>query len=203
MQLITGIGGWVFDTWLTAGIIVFYLKMVLRNTPQIGDIFTGGKYLLRLLLAQLVVGLVFFGFLLVGCGIPALIGGLATGDEQGALIGAGAGFLICLIPMTIIGLMVSQYQYLIVQQDVAAMESLQLSMQVTKGNKLSLFLLGIFSTAVVFLGLIALCVGIIFAIPYVFVMGAMAYLAVTGQLPGQEVGAGEYAAAPGTPPYGP
>ena len=183
-QVFTGIAGWVFTTWLTAGLVVFYLKAARRASPQIAEIFSGGKYLLRLVLAQIVVGLVCVGILLVGCGIPALIGGLAAG-EDGAGIGAVVGVAICMIPLIIIGLMVSQYQYLIVDQDMDAMESLRVSMQITKGNKLSLFLLGIVGGVIVFVGVLAFCVGFIFALPLVYVMGATAYLAMTGQLPGE------------------
>ncbi|MFH1267212.1 MAG: hypothetical protein ABIK89_15900 [Planctomycetota bacterium] len=60
-------------------------------------------------------------------------------------------------------------------------ESIELSMKVTQGNKLTLFLLGIVSFGLILAGFLMCCVGVIFTAPLATLMGVVAYLAMTGQ----------------------
>ena len=242
-KLLIGIARWVLDTWLGAGLILFFLKAVRGQTLVINDLFAGGKYLLRLLGLYLIIG-VFFGIiLLVGCLLPAAIGYIASAPEpeqkhavalkvrqvaqekqekvaekdenpeaqqleeqltkeQQLLVESAIGVIekklqepqthvatmvfvvACLIwsvPITILALMFSQSKYLVVDRDVGIVDALKLSIRITRGNKWSLFLLGLFGSGLAIAGLLAFCIGFLFVLPLLYLLGATAYLAMSGE----------------------
>jgi len=71
----------LFDTWLSGGVTLFFLNLTRGQLARIGDLFLGGKYLWRILGVNLLLFLLFSLIILFGCGIPALIGYLATSDR--------------------------------------------------------------------------------------------------------------------------
>ena len=248
IEIVIGIARWVLDTWLGAGLILFFLKAVRGQTLLINDLFAGGKYLLRLLGLSVILA-VFFGIiLLVGCLLPAAIAYHASdpGPEQkhavalevrqvaqekqekvaekdedpeaerseeqltkeqqllveSAIADSAIGVIekklqepqthvaimvfvvACLIwsvPITILALMFSQSQYLVVDRDVGIVDALKLSMKITRGNKWSLFLLGLFCSVLAIAGLLAFCIGLLFVLPLLYLFGATAYLAMSGE----------------------
>lgn len=80
-----------------------------------------------------------------------------------------------------LGLMFSQYYYLILDRDVDVLESLSLSRDLMVGNKLTLFAIGVISALLVLAGLLACCVGVFAVLPFVALLAPVTYLAVTGQ----------------------
>lgn len=243
IKLLIGIARWVLNTWLGAGLILFFLKAVRGQTLVINDLFAGGKYLLRLLGLYLIIG-VFFGIiLLVGCLLPAAIGYIASAPEpeqkhavalkvrqvaqekqekvaekdenpeaqqleeqltkeQQLLVESAIGVIekklqepqthvatmvfvvACLIwsvPITILALMFSQSKYLVVDRDVGIVDALKLSIRITRGNKWSLFLLRLFGSGLAIAGLLAFCIGFLFVLPLLYLLGATAYLAMSGE----------------------
>jgi uncharacterized membrane protein len=254
-QIVIGIARWVLDTWLAAGLTLFFLKAVRGQTLVINDLFAGGKYLLRLLGLYFVLA-VFFGIILfVGCLLPAAIGYIASApgpeqkhavalevrhvaqekqekvaeDDDNSESGKEAekdehpeaerseeqltkeqktqinsfisaiekkfqepqtqvaimvfivACLIWLVPIMILGLMFSQSQYLVVDRDVGIVDALKLSIKITRGNKWSLFLLGLFGSLLVFSGLLACFIGLLFVLPLLYLFGATAYLTMSGE----------------------
>lgn len=228
VEILIAAGQLVLDSWLGAGMVLFFLRVIRGRSPEINDLFGGGRYLLRIVIVTLLLGCLFMGIMLVGVGIPAAIGHRISGvqlqkqleerpaeeknkdshpdDEQhqpdhdqaeqdllaqidqkklqGATFGAIIGGLICLVPLIILGLIFSQSQFLIVDRDVGSIESLRLSLQITRGNKVSLFLLGILGGLIVIAGIFACCIGLLFALPLVYLFMTTAYLAMSGQLSG-------------------
>lgn len=80
IQFLVSVSKVLFDTWLTGGATLFFLNLTRRQVGQIGEIFSGGKYLWRILGVNLLLLLFFSFMMLFGCGIPALIGYIVTGD---------------------------------------------------------------------------------------------------------------------------
>ena len=78
----------LFDTWLSGGATIFFLKLTRGQIAQVGDLFSGGKYLWRILGVNALLVLLFSVILLIGCGIPALIGYLSTPEAD---VGVEAG----------------------------------------------------------------------------------------------------------------
>ena len=71
------IGLIVFQIWIGIGQLIFLLKLARNGVGDYGAIFAGGPYLVRALLATLMVGLFTLPVTLV-CAIPAVIVGVAT-----------------------------------------------------------------------------------------------------------------------------
>ena len=258
----------LFDTWLSGGVTLFFLNLTRGQLAQIGDLFLGGKYFWRILGVNLILVLLFSLIILFGCGIPALIGYLAASDgvvvtaaenqadvikkekleeiaraegdkvvdqklpvdqsskvepkvkeidhglaqngdrldqnprAEAAMTGFGIGFIVVFIPMILLGIMFSQAVILVVDRGMGSVEALRQSIRITRGNRWTLFLLGVVLAFIVlafigplvspasvgvqfigFLGALACGVGLFFVMPLIWVIGTTAFLAMTGQLP--------------------
>ena len=146
------LGSYVFSTFLNIGQLKLMLNIARGRTAEIGDVFSGGPFFRSAVLASLLFTLMAMG-----------------------------GFILLIVPGIIVTLMFSQYLFLIVDKNAGVKESLMLSKQVTDGNKMTLFLMGIVSTGIMFLGLLACGVGIIFSAGYLATILVVAYLTMTGQ----------------------
>jgi len=78
LAFLSGVGRWVVNTWLAGGMTLFFLKVARGQRAEIGELFAAGRYLWRLLVANLLVLLLFVVILAIGSGIPAMIGYLTT-----------------------------------------------------------------------------------------------------------------------------
>jgi len=167
----------LFALWLNIGLALLFLDVARGREPSLGDLFRGGPYYLTVLVATILVTLVY-------C----------------------AGLVLLIIPGIIFALMLSQYFYLIVDRNVGIIESLELSKQITHGNKLMILVLWLLSVALVFAGFLMCCVGVIFTAPLVSLMYAVAYLAMTGQPTGDRQyhpqASAPYADGTGASPFG-
>jgi phage FluMu protein Com len=142
----------LFQIWLYIGQTKYFLKVARGQDAEITDLFSGGPLYPTVLAASILYGLmVFFGLL--------------------ALI----------VPGIILVLMFSQYKYLIIDQNLGVIDSLSRSKELTDGNKGTLFLLALVAIGLEIAGMLALCVGVIPVIPFLSLMSAVTYLAMTGQ----------------------
>ncbi|MCA9064806.1 MAG: TFIIB-type zinc ribbon-containing protein [Planctomycetaceae bacterium] len=140
------------------------LKVVRRQEAAIGDLFGGGHLFLSVLGASIVAG-----------------------------IAVMLGFIALIVPGILLCLFYWPYYQLIVDEKAKAMESFNLARSIARENVGTAFLVWLVSIAISIAGCLALCVGIIFAIPLVSVMWATAYLMMSGQVsvqpqPGQNAG---------------
>ncbi|MFH1921899.1 MAG: DUF975 family protein [Planctomycetota bacterium] len=217
IPIIGGIMSGVFSVWINIGVALGMLKLVRGQEAEVGDIFTGGPYLVRVFLGSLLVGLMVLGTfgILFGPTLAALLFAL-QGSDLAVIISAGVLLgLVCSIPATIVSLMFGQFFYLILDRDAEIIESLSLSKQVMAGNKLIVFAIHL----LLFLGsvlLIILTCGLgILVVPFVVppfaaLLNAIIYLGVTGQptadrryqWQGDTPFAGDAGQSPFTPPAG-
>lgn len=142
----------VGQIFFQAGLFRLLLNIARGQQAQLGDLFTGGKYFWRMLGASILYGLMIL-----------------------------AGSLACFIPGIILGLMFLPYGYVLVDQNVGVLECLSRSKNITQNNLLALFWLGLATFGINLLGLLALCVGIIFTGPLSMLFYAVAYCKMTGQ----------------------
>ncbi|REJ69240.1 MAG: DUF975 family protein [Planctomycetota bacterium] len=173
--------GQVFQLWLWLGASLAMLDVARGRKLELSRLFAGGPYLLRSIGAYLLFSLATTAVLAAFVGIPALVAFAVTQDEQVTLVATGIGVVVALIPFIYISLAMSQYQLLIVDKDAGAIESLQLSWQITKGNKLALFVLGLVAVGLILLGMLACCVGVFFTAPMTVLLFVVNYLAMSGQ----------------------
>ncbi|MEC8338738.1 MAG: DUF975 family protein [Planctomycetota bacterium] len=213
----------LFDTWLSGGATIFFLKLTRGQMAQVRDLFSGGKYLWRILGVNILLVVLFSVVLFFGCGIPALIGYLSTPDadvgagervtkvitpekpaaeidhgqapdvavEQqrvqdprtaAAMAGVGFGLLIIFVPLVMLGVIFSQAVLLVVDRGMGSLEAMRQSVRITRGNRLTLFVLGLILAFVAFLGALAFGIGLFFVLPVCWIIGTTAFLTMTGQI---------------------
>jgi len=151
----------LFALWLNIGQGLLFLKVGRGQEASLADVFRGGPYYLTVLGASLLVSLICF-----------------------------AGFLLLIVPGIIFALMFSQVFYLILDRNVGITESLELSKQITSGNKAMIFLLWLLSAGLILAGFLMCCVGLFFTVPLSTLMWTVAYLAMTGQPTADQVRTG-------------
>lgn len=138
--------------FITCGQTMGLLKVARGEPVEIGILFQGGKYFWRCLGSSIVFGLMVF-----------------------------IGMLLCIIPGIIVALMFAPFMYVLVDEDSPGIDCLWRAKAVTEGNKLSYFVIQLACLGINLLGLMALCVGLIFTIPLTSIIAAVAYCKMTGQ----------------------
>ena len=195
VQAMMSIVFWVLQIWLQLGQAMVMLDVARGRPINLSKLFAGGPFLRDAIFATLILMLIMGGVAAVLIGIPVGVGLAITQSGEGAAVGAGIGVALAGIPIIMITLALFQYQFLIVDRRLGAVDSLRTSYEITRGNKLTLLLLGVvlaaISIAAILVGLLALCVGVIPAM--IAVTGfsglvlAVTYLSMSGQrivLPG-------------------
>lgn len=180
------------NCYLTAGLNLLLLRVARGDNLQVGDIgemFAGGRFFWRVILGNFLfllmayTGPVLLGAL--GAGVAIAIGagaGGPAGAPQGAIVGFIIGVVAGLPVMIWVAFMFWPFMYVIVDSDVGVVESLRRSRELTSGNYLACFVLGLAMIGAVLVGFLALCVGAIFAIPLAWLVFAVAYCGMSGQL---------------------
>ncbi|GAG16690.1 unnamed protein product, partial [marine sediment metagenome] len=142
----------VVQMYLTAGHHIFMLRMVRGEPYQIGDLFSGGRFVVRMLGNNLVM------FILVGLGMMA-----------------------CIVPGVIVLLMFWPFVYVLVDTDARGLEPLSRAKDITSGNWGAVFLLFLAFVGIQFAGAIACLVPLLLTTPFVVLLFAVAYCEMTGQ----------------------
>jgi hypothetical protein len=142
----------LFGIWIGIGQALYFLKVARGQRAEVSDIFAGGPYFLSVLGATILFALIYL-----------------------------VGLVLCIVPGVIFALMFSQYYYLILDRNVGIMDSLGISKEITTGNKLTLFAIGVVSVLLAFAGLLACCVGLLAVVPFLSLLAPVTYLAMTGQ----------------------
>lgn len=144
---------WLMGTYFGLGQAIFFLKMCRGEEATVGDLFGAGKFYLRGLVVMLLVGLMVMVGLLAVC------------------IGA-----------IIVGLVMSPVLYYLADRDEGVMETINGTYKLAWPNLGSIFVLALANFGIAVAGTLALCVGLIPAIPLTMVINATAYLMMSGQL---------------------
>lgn len=173
------LAGVVLTLWLTAGRISFFVKTARGLMPEFVELFKGWRSVGRLFLLGLLLAVVMFATFAVAAIVAA------------ALSAAGANELSVVALVALVGASIVTYMYLllrygmsvflVVDRDLPLGEALRTSGQITRGNLLSLLLLGLASSGLVLLGYLACCLGVFFTMPLILMMFTVAYLQMSGQ----------------------
>jgi len=187
----------VFGSWIWFGIIIALLNVARGEPTSVGDVFRGGPYLIRGIIATILM-------MLIGIAVfapftaPGLLLLAVRGPEDGvAMLVLGIGALLALIPWMYIGVSIFQYPFLIVDRNMDAISAISLSWKITSGNRWQLLAVYILAGLVALIGMIACCLPAIFTLPLATLFSVVAYLALTGQ-PTIE----SFTRDPSTPPVG-
>ena len=181
-QLIT----FAIITYFNAGFMKASLSAVRGNTPQFGELFSGGSRFLPLL------GTYFLMYLCIVVGLILLI-----------------------VPGIIAALALSMAPFYCVDQNLGPVEALKASWNATDGQKGKIFVYGLLSILVLFAGMLCCCIGYYGALGVVMLGNAVIFTRLTGTMGqgpfggfGGGFGYGGYGAPPpygygGPPGYGP
>ena len=131
----------LINSLLFSGQAVFFLKIARGQRAEIGDLLTGWHWALQGFLATLIVGLV-----------------------------VSLGIILCVVPGIIAALMFWPTLYFVVDRDAGALQAMDFSRDVTRGNKLYLFLLAIVVGILAVLSAIPCGLGLIFFLPWLGVL---------------------------------
>ena len=144
----------VVGIYLSIGMVQLSLKLARRQPAEIADLFGGGSRLLPTIAVSIVFGIII-----------------------------SIGLILCVIPGIIMLLMWWPVYYLVVDEKAEITESFAVAGAVTRGNRMTSFLLALVSFGIAFLGLLMCGIGIIFAAPLITMIWCVAYLMMSGQIP--------------------
>jgi uncharacterized membrane protein/phage FluMu protein Com len=143
------------NAFLGAGYNVLLIRIARGERAELGDLFSGGRYFWRM----------FWGNVLFG--VLALV-----------------GFALFIVPYVFVILIFWPYTYVIVDQNTGVVESFQKSRELTSGNLLTIFILGLAVMGINMLGQMACYVGMIFSVPLGALIFAVAYCRMSRQATG-------------------
>jgi hypothetical protein len=129
---------------------LFALGIVRQSNPKIGLLFVGGTRFLSVVLAWLLYTVIVIG-----------------------------GAILLLIPGIYLGVRLGQWQVAIVDRELGPLDGLKASWEMTRGNFWRLFLLWFLSGWIIFFGMIALGVGLLWAVPTVLLAYVVAYICMS------------------------
>jgi uncharacterized membrane protein len=93
------------------------------------------------------------------------------------------GLVLCCVPAVLLTLAVMPFPALICDGRAGILDSFRQGFEMAKGQWLSLFVFLVLSTLVYFAGFLALCVGILVALPAIYLAYAYVYLKQSGEEP--------------------
>ncbi|MCE9548011.1 MAG: hypothetical protein K8T25_21265 [Planctomycetia bacterium] len=178
--VMVGIASWAVQQWLNVGQAIFQLRVARGATPDLGDLFKGGPFLVRGICVTLLIGLLVVVLVAVLIGVPAAVGG-AIGGRDAAGMAALAGVAVAFIPLIYVSLLFSQSFFLIVDRDLGVFEALQESVTLTRGHRGTIFLVWLLAAVINLGGMLACCLGILASVPLTMLMFGVTYVAMAAQ----------------------
>lgn len=155
VQIVSGglsLVNFVVSSFMMGGMTLFALKVARGQPYEFGDIFKGGPYFGAVLVANLLMGL-----------------------------GIGLGLILLIVPGIFLALAWSLTVPIAVDRNIGPIEAMKESWQLTNGHKGNIFLFGLLMVALVFVGLLACCVGVLVVAPIGQIALAYIYLRISGQ----------------------
>lgn len=152
IQIIGGLLNSLVAAFFHGGFVRFLLNIASGKPYAIGDIFSETKLWTRMFVASFLSSLLFI-----------------------------LGMMFCFAPFVFFAIVLSLTNFLIVDKDMGALDAMQESFKRTEGHRLEIFLYGLLSVGMIFLGYLACCVGLFVASPVIGVGFAFLYLRITRQ----------------------
>lgn len=143
----------VMNVFLGIGQTLIALRLLRGQPAQFSDLFSGGPLFLPVLGASMLAGLAMM-----------------------------AGFAACVVPGLLLGLFFWPFYWLVVDQRAGVLDSFKVALTIAKVNVGTTLLLWLVCLMIMLLGLIALVIGLLFAVPLVSLIAATAYLMMAGLL---------------------
>lgn len=162
----------IIETVLSLGLLKIAIKLAEGKKPQFSDLYTEYPKTLKYLAAGILVGLA------VGL-LPLIL--IVIGKAAGTSLLVIVGYIAFLISFIFIGLRLMFYSYVIVDKNVGIIASIKKSYKMTDGQVPNLFVFTLATVGVALLGVIALIVGLLAAVPVIMVATAFVYKKLESQ----------------------
>jgi hypothetical protein len=134
VRLLGGLTNQAIQLFLGIGEAQIALKLARGQRAEFGDLFGGGKRFLPVVGISILLGLTIV-----------------------------LGYVLLIVPGIILTLMLWPAYYLVLDEKAGIIESFSQAAAITKGNWGNVFVLGLFAFGIMLLGLLAVCIGLIFA----------------------------------------
>ena len=136
----------LLSLFLSIGLTRIGLNLVSGKAISVGMLFGGARYLLPMIGGYII----FMAAFLVG-------------------------LVLLIVPGIYIAMRYGQFFYALVDRDLGIIESFKYSSSITTNNRMNLFLLVLIYIGMGIAGILALCIGILFAMPVIWLTGVVAY----------------------------
>jgi hypothetical protein len=160
---------------MMAGLWVIFLKLHRTGTATFEDAFAGFQMFLPLFLVTLVQSLLTLVALIPAIGLFFLGGVMSNESEALGVMLMAFGGLVALVPAIYLGVSWAFSLPLIIDKQLDFWPAMELSRKVVQGRFLNVFGLMICAGLIALVGLLALCVGVLVAIPIGIAALAAAY----------------------------
>lgn len=152
LAVVLGIAFQIFQYFLTVGLFRISLLIVGGNPVSIGDLFSGGPFLLSYVLGTILYTLIFL-----------------------------VGLVLLVVPGIIAMVMFGFYGYLIIDKGLGPVDAIKASAAITQGVRWKLFGFGIVLTLLNMVGALLLLLGLFVTVPVSFVAMAFVYRQLESQ----------------------
>ncbi len=151
LSLLFSFAGWLLQMLALLGLVRIFLGICDEEEVNISDLFLCYPYLVRFIVAQLLYVLIVM-----------------------------VGTILLVVPGIYFASKFAFHPFIIVDEDVGAIESLKRSWAITTGSVWNLILLAIIVMAINFLGMLLLLIGMLFTYPFPMVAAAYIYRQLSG-----------------------
>ncbi len=173
ISLLVGLSSWFIGIVMSIGILKINIKAVYDEPLVLMDLYSHYQLFLKFLLAQFVANLASIVPVIV-LAVGVMVFSTANGNVVLTVLGAfltlvGLGLLI------IVTTRLMFVQYFVVDREMGPADAVRASWNATRGEVVNLILFGVLLFLVVILGLLALVVGLVVAIPVTTLATAYVY----------------------------
>lgn len=169
----------VVQTFFWIGQVQICLKLARNQPAEFVDLFLGGDRYFLVLAAALLVMLPVYA--LDYAVMFALSGGNTFGDvDLGVLVAYGSLYYLLAAVFVVF---CWPFVYLVIDRKASIWQCYVVAFHVTGGNRWTTVLLALVSALILLVGYVACFVGLLFALPLVFLLWSTAYLMMAGQIP--------------------
>ncbi len=175
--ILFAVGLLVGYSWIEAGLAMVSVGLCRGSPVEFSHLFAGGPFVVRVILLNLVRGLISFGISMV-MGFLAMVAVQASGEEIWGLIVSWTANILNYY-VTLLLLLAT---YFVVDRGEGVSGALSSSIEYMHGNKATVFGLHIVTGIVAFVVVVGTCgIGALFVVPFILLLTAMIYLQATGQ----------------------
>lgn len=163
-----------WQSYLNVGFMQICFRLGRREQAELSHLFMGGRQFLPFFAVMLT-----WQLLVQGPELLRQIWGDPFLADPPLLVLAKCTILVCAF---LLWLFYWPVPWLIADGQCSLIEAFGLALRITHGNKLTSFVLMLLSIVIVIAGALAVCVGLLFAVPLVYMLWALAYLMMAGQI---------------------